>query len=315
MPDFRSVTVKPIESVQPNGAKTPTQKALDVLSKIEVKPQEQVQTATPAPTVEPEKKDERFANAVGQERKLQRAREQIRKDREDLDAQRKQVEAQRLRPQEYTRNPLAVLQDAFPGLDPAKAYQMLTDAIVADGKPPPELEAHAVRQEVTDLRSQIEKDKEERAAAEKKRQEEEYQAAVTDVKAGIREHVEAHKDAYPYFLAGLEGEADAAGNTLPPHEYVYSVMDAVYKKSLEDPEVKAGNKEPIILTELEAAQRCEAFFKSKFDRLAKLQQTPAPKVAAPAAPSLGGAPPPAPGTSKRKTSADRVAAAIAAIPD
>lgn len=325
MPDFRTIVAKPVAPSAPNGAMTPTpvEKALAALEKASPGPAAPAVATEPPPKPDEAQKpaqesDQRFTQALAAERKLQQQREALAAERRKLDEERKAFETQRQAPAKpasplhgyFSRIAQAVAEGK---IDPKRGYEMLTESIIAEAPPAAEMEVQGVRQEVEGLKSQLEQDRKAREEADKQRQQQEFDQAVKDVQSEIAEHLTANKATYPYLLAALEDEADAAGNKQQPEKYVYAVMDAVYKSDLEHAEVKAGQREPKILTYEEAAKKCETFFRAKADKLAKLAGMPVTK---PAIPSPSAAAPNPPGlTPKRKTEAERMAAAIACVPD
>lgn len=319
MPDFRTIVAKPVATPPPNGAVTPSpvEKALAALEKAAPAPAAAEVAPKPEekPAAEP---DQRFQQALAGERKLQQQREALAAERKKLDEERKAFEAQRQAPAKPT-TPLhgyfaRIAQAVAEGkMDPKRGYEMLTESIIAEAPPAADLEVQGVREELGSIKSQIEEDRKAREEESKKRQQAEYDQAVKDVQSEIGEHLKSNTNAYPYLLAALEDEVDAAGHKQAPEHYVYAVMDAVYKADLDHAEVKAGTREPKILTYEEAAKKCEAFFRAKAEKLAKLAGMPAPRAAAPSPSAAGGNPPPV--TARRKTEAERLAAAIASIPD
>jgi len=318
MADFRSITVKPVAAASPNGAVAPgtVEKAMAALEKATTPPPAVETKPAEGEAVKAPDKDEKFNRALAQESKIRREREAIEAEKAALDRRAKELDARGLKPEAYRADPRKILEDAFPGLPPTESYRLLTEAILSDGQPAPELAVAGVKQELESLRTQVEKEREDRAKADEDRQQREQEQAIRDIQDEIGEHLEASKAAYPFLLAALEDEADATGTKVPAKKYVFDVIEAAYKADQASDEVKDGLREAKILSYEEAAKKCEAFHRAKYDKLSKLAGTPAAPPPRQAAPSLAGAPQASPGVAlKRRTMAERIAAAEASIPD
>jgi len=264
--------------------------------------------AAPAPaTPDPAVAAERQAHAIRQERAKLAA------ERAKWEADQKASQA---RQASYRENPLLMLQDYFPGIPADQVIAAWQQALANPGAPPPpEVQVASVKQDVQALRKQLEERDHQAAAAAKAAQEREYQEAIADVKTELHEYVTTNASEYPVFLAALEGEADATGAKIEPRDYLFAIMDAAYKA------------DGTVLSPKQAAEKAEKFFEGKAARLlnlAKFKSNQAPQAqprkqevrASEPTPSLSNPDTPLPSPrSARRTEAERMAAAIAAIPD
>jgi hypothetical protein len=174
---------------------------------------------------------QRFALAAKREKKAQEERAALKAEREKLDAERKELERMRLRPEEYTRKPLQVLADAFPGVDPARAFKMLSDAILNDGKPTADFGVQEVRGELGSLKQQIADLAKSREEERQKAEEEQRQKATAGFQAEIDSFLKTNADAYE--LTNLYGQSKLVFATIQEHfdrtEEEMSIRDAAEK--------------------------------------------------------------------------------------
>ncbi len=136
-------------------------------------------------------------------------------------------------------------------------YNQLTESLLNDGKPPPEVEINKVREEFTQYKSEQEVKEKEREEQLKKSAEEREQQAVGNFKKDISQYLSDNKNRYE--LIDFEGQ----------QELVFSVIDEHYTRTT-NPETGVGK----VMSIQEAADKVEEFLEKKeIDRkkLSKVQ--------------------------------------------
>lgn len=94
------------------------------------------------------------------------------------------------------------------------SYEDLTNAVLNDGKPTPEMQVKSVKDELEEFKKQLQKDKEEEERTQKERQEQEYSKAIEEFKTKINSFVE-NKDEYE--LINAYGQQELIYSTVEQH--------------------------------------------------------------------------------------------------
>jgi hypothetical protein len=271
--------------------------------------------ATPAP-VEGEKPPEKAPEAPTKPkpgefaRKAQAERERVQKanagkaeheefqrTRQERDALKAEIEKISARRQTYLQNPVQVLMDAFPGMEPAKAFEIIGDAARNHGKAPVQTETYALQQRLDAMEAQRKADLEAQQAERQRIAQEQARAAESTFRAEIADFVKENAETYE--LTALYEQQDA----------VYEVIDAHFRQT----QSETGKGE--ILSHKKACELVEAKLEEMADRALKTKKVSAkikpPEPATPrtltndlAQSSFGNA---------AKTEAERMARAMAAL--
>lgn len=127
-------------------------------------------------------------------------------DREKADAARRAT---------YLQNPLQALMDAFPGIEPVKAFEMLAEAAKNGGKTPISAEVARLQQEVAETRRNVE----ESLKAQKEEAQRAAQEAQERAEAQFREEIGTflESNADEFELTNLYGMTNLVYATIEEH--------------------------------------------------------------------------------------------------
>ena len=227
----------------------------------EVPPTEPVKAEEKAPEAPPKPRPGEFARKAAAEReRVQRAnagkaeKEEFEKTRQERDALKAEIEKFTSRRQSYISNPIQVLLDAYPGMEPAKSFELIGEAARNHGKAPVQAETYALQQRLDAMEAQRKADQEAQQAAHQKSLEAQAQAAETAFRQEVADFVKEHAETYE--LTALYDQADA----------VYAVIDAHFEKTREE----TGKGE--ILSTKAAAEKVEAKLEEMADRAMKTKK-------------------------------------------
>jgi len=126
-------------------------------------------------------------------------------------------------------------------------YDKLTQSRLQDGAVPPSVEIQQLRDQVTELREQLKKEKDEEAEAQKNQMAQAETKAVSDFKNEISEYLKSKSDRYE--LIEFEQAQDL----------VFDVIDEHYNRTI-NPETGVGEVKPIA----EAADMVEEHLEKKY---------------------------------------------------
>jgi hypothetical protein len=122
----------------------------------------------------------------------------------------------------YTQNPLQALQDAFPGMDPVKAYELIAESARNHGKAPVQAETYALQQRLDAMEAQRKADLEAQTKASQQSAREQAQAAEAAFRSEVADFVKENAETFE--LTALYEQTDA----------VYATIDAHYEKTMRD---------------------------------------------------------------------------------
>jgi hypothetical protein len=181
--------------------------------------------------------------------------------------------------------------DAYPGMEPAKAFELIGEAARNHGKAPVQAETYALQQRLDQMEAQAKAERQAAQEESQKSRQAQAQAAETAFRAEVSDFVKENAETYE--LTALYEQADS----------VYAVIEAVYAET--------GK----IISTKEAAEKVEAKLEEMADRALKTKKVSAkikpPEPATPktlsndlAQSSFGGA---------AKSEQERMARAMAAL--
>jgi len=199
---------------------------------------------TPEPPKAPEPpKSDRFARLAKAEQQRV-AKEQALKVQESTLAKRQaDLDAWETRRKGYAQNPLQALMDAFPGMEPVKAFELIAEAAKNGGKPGASADTYAVRQELAEFKAQQAKATEEA----QKLQAAASEQAAKEAEAAFRDQITEVVDANPddFELTKLYGQTSLVYATIEEaHQRTGKIMPikeaaALVEKYLEGEAEKA----------------------------------------------------------------------------
>jgi hypothetical protein len=228
-----------------------------VAAVVEVVPPPEPVVAEPAPTEKPPEKPkpgEFAAKAKAEREKVQRVQaekaraEELTQAKAERDALKAKIAEQEERRKGYVKNPVQALMDSFPGMDPAKAAELIMETARNGGKAPVAAETYELRQRLDEMESKREaeaKAQQEERQAQAKAQ---AQAAETAFRSEVSDFVKEHAETYE--LTALYDQ----------HAAVYEVIEAVYSET--------GK----IISTKEAAEKVEAKLEEMADRAMKTKK-------------------------------------------
>jgi hypothetical protein len=185
-------------------------------------------------------------------------------ERDALKARISEIEERR---QGYIQNPIQVLMDAFPGMEPAKAFEIISDAARNNGKAPVQAETYAIKRELEAIKATALAEKEASQAEARKATEARAKETETAFKAEISEFIKENSETYE--LIALYEQSAA----------VFEVMDAHFRATF-DPATGKGE----ILTKKQAAGKVESHLEGLGDKMLKAKKIAA-KIQSQATPS------------------------------
>jgi hypothetical protein len=233
-----------------------------VAAVAEAAPTEPAKAEEKAPEAPPKPKPGDFARKAAAEReRVQKAQagkaehEEFQRTKAERDALKAEIEKANARRQTYIQNPVQVLMDAFPGMEPAKAFEIIGEAARNHGKAPVQTETYAIKQELEAMKAQAAAEKEAAQVEAKKAQEAAAKETETAFRAEIAEFVKEHAETYE--LTALYEQSAA----------VFEVMDAHFRATF-DPETGKGE----ILTKKQAAEKVEAHLEGLGEKMLKAKK-------------------------------------------
>lgn len=167
-----------------------------------------------------------------------------------LDTARGELDKITQRRQSYVQNPVQALMDAFPGMEPIKAFELISEA-AKTGKTPPSAETYALQQRLEEMDRKLsakvdadEKAQRQAAADQAKQTEAQFRQEIADF---VKENAET------YELTSLYQQEDT----------VFAVIDEHWRKTKEE----TGEGE--ILTKKAAAELVEKRLEELADKALK----------------------------------------------
>jgi hypothetical protein len=261
------------------------------------------EAAPEVPTVaepKPEEKDPRLSNRLqilaSKEKAIVRRQQQV-KAQEQLIQEReaKLNEWEQFKSQAST-NPLAALQAL--GL----SYQELTDFVLNNEKPTPDLQVKALRDEIASFKKE-QLDSQQRAQEEaKKRADEEFNQAIENFKSDVNAFITSHADEYELI------------NLHESHDLVFATIEEHFNKTKKILSTKEASDlvEKYLEEQVEKTVTGTKKFQSKFSQaLAQKEEAPAPAQSPKTLTNTMSSS--APSMLPAKTENDRMARALAAL--
>lgn len=194
--------------------------------------------------------DNRFAYLARKEQERVKKEVELKQKETALAERERKYAEQEARRKGYASNPVAALQDAFPGLSAREAYELLTNAILAEGKATPDGQVYQVRQEVEELKRLREEDARRQQEASQKAQEAQRAEAVAEFRAEILDFVKANAETFE--LCSIYPDES--------QDLIYSLIETHYEQTGETMSPK------------EAAEKAEAYWEGEAMKVAKARK-------------------------------------------
>jgi hypothetical protein len=208
-----------------------------------------------APEAPPKTRPGDFARKAAAEReKVQKAQaekarsEELTTTKAERDALKAKIAEIETRRQGYVKNPVQVLMDAFPGMEPAKAFELIGEAARNNGKAPVSAEVYALQQQMEADKAERLKAAEDEKSERQRAAQEQAQAAETAFRSEVADFIKENAETYE--LTALYDQ----------HASVYAVIEATYAET--------GK----IMPTKEAAEKVESKLEEMADRALKTKK-------------------------------------------
>jgi len=234
---------------------------------------EVVPEAAPVAEPAPERpRADRFAVLARKEQEVFKKQQAVRAQQAELARQAEEIRAFQAAKQQALTNPIEALKQL--GL----TYEDITKFVLNDNQPTPELETASLRREIEEVKRQTQADRERLLKEQRDAAMQEQQGIIAAFREEVADYVGQHADTYE--LTNLyKGES-----------LVSDVIEEHYNE-----QVRAGVRNPKLLTIPEAAKQVEEYFESEIRKAqatkkfaATTQAVASPQNGSPAAaPKLG----------------------------
>lgn len=195
------------------------------------------------------------------------AKEEAEKARAEARSLQEKLETLEKRRAGYVKNPLQALLDAFPGMEPVRAFEMIAEAAKNHGKPPVQAETYELQQRLDRVEAQRQADLEAQKSEREKAVREQAQAAEKAFRSEVSDFVK--ENAGEYELTALYDQ----------HAAVYAVIEAEYAKTGKIlPTKEAAAKVEAKLEELVEKSLAAKKVAAKIAAKAKPAEDPAPRT-------------------------------------